>query len=193
MNNQEYEDFEQVYAVDESDDFSNGGGNLIHSKSGEMHPFLCLALLLALPLFFCALIASEVAKSTCLNYGEVFLPLAGISFLGIYFWIRTAPSVENSDSEQYSVSQNLNTKKRNNKKHMLPYAIGKHMSESERNKANDDIELAIEALVKLGFGKRKAVEWVNRGVEDRIEPSNTQGLVVFALTRGASRKQGGLQ
>lgn len=55
----------------------------------------------------------------------------------------------------------------------------------EEQKKNDDIELAVEALVRLGFGIRKAKEWIGRGVESGILESDTQGLIKFALKRGA--------
>jgi hypothetical protein len=52
--------------------------------------------------------------------------------------------------------------------------------------ASDDIELAVEALCRLGLGKRKASEWVTRGIDCGILSSDTQKLIKFALSRGAT-------
>ena len=51
-------------------------------------------------------------------------------------------------------------------------------------KDKDDIELAVEALVRLGLGKRKAIDWVSRAMKAGTKPSETQRLVKFALSRG---------
>lgn len=54
-------------------------------------------------------------------------------------------------------------------------------------KMRDDIDLAIEALGRLGYGKRKAADWVNRAVSSGIDTGNTQGIIKFVLTKGAVR------
>lgn len=59
-------------------------------------------------------------------------------------------------------------------------------SQHQIQKDNDDIELAVEALVRLGLGKRKAIDWVSRGIKSGIAPSETQKLVRFALSRGSN-------
>lgn len=58
----------------------------------------------------------------------------------------------------------------------------------DKKKVADEIELAIEALNRLGFGTNKAKDWVTRGISAGIETSDTQALIKFALSRGASLK-----
>lgn len=196
MKNQDYEDFEQVYTVDDSDDFNGDGSNLLNSRSGEVPPIVSLAVLLFIPLVFSAIIASAIAKSSILNYGEVFIPLAVLSFVGVYFFISSAPKPE--DVEQRFVPQSKKASKskgRKKKKSLLSddfddnsHVTDNYISEVEKNKAICDKELAICALVKLGLGKKKAKELVDRGVASGLKASDTQVLIEFALAVETSRR-----
>lgn len=198
MRNQDYEDFEQVYTVDESDNFSdNSGSELLSERRGELPPIVCLAVLLFLPLAFSAIIASAVAKSSYLNYGEVFMPLLVLSFVGIYFFISSAPKEE--DVQQQFIPQSKKASKskgkKKKKKSLLSddfddnsHVTDNYISEVEKNKAACDKELAICALVKLGLGKKKAKELVDRGIASGLKASDTQVLIEFALAVETSRR-----
>jgi hypothetical protein len=195
MSNHQDSDYDEVYVVDDSD--SNNGGEQASSGSGT-GIIVSLLLVLFVPLALICLICSSIERGGGWSFGDTAIPLMAFVILSVLLSIMyiTPPYEGSSNEEPQGIPSAMGIRKNKRKgarKNMLWYTLEKGMSEEEKNKANDDIELAIEALVKLGFGKRKAIEWVNRGVEDRIEPSNTQGLVVFALTRGARRKQGGLE
>jgi Holliday junction resolvasome RuvABC DNA-binding subunit len=78
----------------------------------------------------------------------------------------------------------INQKKFNNLTEYKNSAEFKIDEAAKEKQLSDDIELAVEALCRLGVGKRTANEWVDIGIKSGIQSSDTQSLVKFALRRG---------
>ena len=190
MNNQQDSDYDEVYVVDDSD--SNNGGQQVASAS-ESGTSIIVSLLLVLfaPLALICLICSSIERGGGWSFGDTAVPLMAFVILSLLLSLMyiTPPYEGSSNEEPQGIPSARGSRKNSRKgarKSMLWYTLEKDMSEEEKNKANDDVELAVEALVKIGLAKRKAIDWVNRGISEGVETSNIQGLVKYALSRGVS-------
>lgn len=154
--------------------------------------------------FICVIFVAGFAKSfdstsSKINaFGFSAVTLIGLFF---YFFIKAGKGAEKRMNDKtfnmlvysqqlknknQSISSRKKKKKFNNVdeyKNSIEFKIDEA---AKKKQTADDIELAVEALCRLGLGKRKASEWVTRGIDCGILSSDTQKLIKFALSRGAT-------
>jgi hypothetical protein len=190
MNNQEDFDYNEAYVVDDSD--SNNGSQQVASASESRTGIIVpLVLVLFISLAFACFVWSLIERGDggSFDFTAVHI-VAFIMLLFLLCLMNITPKYEGSSNEEPQIPpvprSNSNNRNRAKKKAMLWYTLEKDMSEEDKSKANDDVELVVNALVKLGLGKRKAIDWVNRGISQGIETSNIQGLIMYAISSGAS-------
>ena len=92
-------------------------------------------------------------------------------------------SSEYKNSNEYKLEEMK--RKQEEAKRIAEERLAQEELQKSARKQKDEIELAVEALVRLGFGSKRATEWVMRGIESGISSSETQKLIKYALNRGA--------
>lgn len=227
MNNQENEDFEQVFTIGENEDFRvEGEGNILNSPStatasnsspNSLPILVAFALVVFLPLAFIALISAAIVQSTTgIRYGDIAIPLTIGTVLVCYIAVNvyaksatttaTPPPLPSTPTlSNYRATNGKKKKKfKNIQEHRMYLEEHGYDVDSDprfqntasqeppvqinKKKVADEVELAVDALIKLGFGFKKAQDWVMRGITDGILTSDTQGLIRYALSKGASHQ-----
>lgn len=155
--------------------------------------------------FICVVVVSGFAKSfesTSSKINAFGFSAVTLIALFFYFFIKAGKGAEKRMNDKtfnmlvysqqlknknQSISSRKKKKKKFNNVDEYKNSIEFKIDEAAKKKQTaDDIELAVEALCRLGLGKRKASEWVTRGIDCGILSSDTQKLIKFALSRGAT-------
>ena len=244
MNNQENEDFAQVFTTGENEDFqqvfvigenedfdeqvftvgenegfrANGEGSVLNttanSSLNSLPILIALALVVFLPITFIIFVASPIIASiTGIFHGDLVLPLSLGCVLVAYIAMNICANSSTNTATPpplpttSSISNDTKGKKKKFKNLQEHRMYLKNMghdvdndprfqncvdkeqpAQTNNKKVADEIELAVDALIKLGFGFKKAKDWVMRGIADGISTSDTQSLIKYALSRGASHQ-----
>lgn len=217
MNNQENDDYEQVFTIGEEENFKvEGEGSILNSPPNSLPILVAFALVVFLPLAFIALISSVIVQSTTgIRYGDIAVPLSIgavlVCYIAVNVYAKSAstaatppPLPTQSTSSNYRATSGKKKKKKfkNIQEHRMYLEEQGYDVDSDprfqngaglppppqivKKKLADEVELAVDALVKLGFGVKKAQDWIMRGITDGIPTSDAQGLIRYALSRGAS-------
>lgn len=235
MNNEEYEDFEQVYIVSDREEFENNpersrpqpqkretdhsqfqkrANDVSQSQGSGFSGIIVFAIVVVV---FVVLLSTLLSSNMIgIRYKDMAIPLIlgtlMFAYVAFSMCISSLPDQPKIDHKRYegSVRQmkkrakfdNLNQPRSSllnkgsnisNKPPVVDHSLSgekQYQTEAEvNNKKIAEIELAVEALVRLGFGAKKAKDWVIRGFSAGIETSDTQGLIKFALSSGASIKR----
>lgn len=196
---EEYNDAEQMFVIsDEQVEPSrqitktNIDLNLNEEGAWTVVKYIAIA-------FITLCIVSGIAKSSDSDSGKVSTAFAFFFLIAsgfIYFMLKSAKGykkhLEDSTVALKSHSYDLKRNRIANKKQKKFNSITEHNNSVQRKlvqvdkerERSDNIELAVEALVRLGFKYKKAMDWVSRGLDSGIEHSDTQKLVKYALGRG---------
>lgn len=197
----DYNDAEQVFVINEEQteshrvvERSNIELNLDEESSLALIKYGFIG-------FILICIIAGIAKAFVSNgNGSIVIPFLFIIIsTSIYIFINSGKKCINKINNQTKVLNNRSlvlkhnriannpNKKRKKFNNIEEYKNSNQFKIDEAHKErekNDNIELAVEALLRLGFAKKKAVDWVGRGIASGIQHSDTQRLVKYALGRG---------
>lgn len=200
MNNEEEDnDPQEVFVAGDYADFNIEGNCTIPPDSDGFNAAFVFALLLFVPMALTAFFASFISRLLNISFGDIGVPLliatALIVFLFLLFSSRTGGGVSTQNSKQNQPRiqnrKRQSRRSRSSKKfnNIEEYENSPEFDEDEAEKTqayNDDIELAVDALLRLKYGtKGKCKDWVERGIKSGILSNQTDRLVKYALTRGA--------
>jgi hypothetical protein len=192
MNNEEYDDFEQVNVV--SDEEPSNYPEIVSSKSKDAFPAIfALAIYLLIPLsigMFISVVITQFFKGKGVYLFDILPIVMPICLILFFVLVFSSKPVESPEAKNENVVT-LPPQRKKSKKKKLKKTSSQYTYEGlDAVEYANNIELAVSALKKLGIGNTYARSWVSRGLSAGIKSSDTQALVKFGLSGGASIHNG---